>query len=102
MRCATRTLTGGGGRSGGADAELLIALEGVVLKITFEKAKIAVVKSLYAETDRKPTERELDGKVQVAAALHHGAVKGIDGHASCARARPVPGASPGSASFTAW
>ena len=88
----------GGGRG---DAERLIAVEGVVVEITVEKPKIAVLKPLYAETDRKPSGREVDREVQLAAALHQAVVEGIGQSASCTRVLPVPGASPGSASFSA-
>ena len=87
----------GGGRG---DAERLIAVEGVVVEITFEKPKIAVLKPLYAETDRKPSGREVDREVQLAAALHQAVVEGIGQSASCARVLPVPGAT-SSASFSA-
>ena len=100
VRFAARTLTAGGPETAGGDVERLIAVEGVVVQITFEKPKIAALKPLHAETDRKPSGREVDGEVQLAAALHQAVVDGIGQRASCARVLPVPGA-PSSASFTA-
>ena len=59
-----------------------------------------ILKPLHAETDRKPSGREVDGEVQLAAALNQAVVEGIGQRASCARGLPVPGA-PSSASLTA-
>ena len=76
-RCAAQpgTLTDGRARGRGVLTLSYRSPEGVVVEITFEEAGIASVKSLYAKT-HKPTGRELDREVQVAAALHQTAVNG--------------------------
>jgi len=83
-----------------ATPELTLAVEREVIQIAVEKPKIAILKRFDAQTDRKPSQREVDRKVQLTATFDQTAVERLALRASTIEARQLPGAAASSASLT--